>query len=393
MEKNDDDIDKPTGEEGGDTSVGSEPGDGTVVAGELIVAAVDGGGTALGTLRSPQVQEYIQAARAPRTRHEYRADLRRFMRWGGAVPAAPEGVADYLVAHAATHTMATLGRWLVSIGYAHTLQALPNPCKSELVKTTFQGIRRRHGRPQRQVAPALRDDLLKLVGDVGVAAGAPLRDIRDRALLLIGFAGAFRRSELVALTHADLAFSEAGVKITIRRAKTDQEGQGRTIGIPYARGALCPVRALERWLAALAAAPAVRPRRRGGRTEQAEAAAQENHTAAVGRDEGVGPGGPRVSAPPTPIFRPLNRHGQVAEKALTGHAVAVIVKARCLAAGIDPAPYSGHSLRAGFCTQAALANKPNWQIRKQSGHKTDVMLNRYIRDARIFSDNPLEGLL
>lgn len=95
----------------------------------------------------------------------------------------------------------------------------------------------------------------------------------------------------------------------------------------------------------------------------------------------------------TPVFRAVSRHGRIASRALSERAVPDILKARCRAIGLDPDSHSGHSLRAGFCTAAALAGKPNWQIRKQSGHKTDVMLNRYIRDGRLFSDNPLEGLL
>ena len=102
---------------------------------------------------------------------------------------------------------------------------------------------------------------------------------------------------------------------------------------------------------------------------------------------------PQAPSAQAPLFRAINRHGQIAEAALTGRSVALIVQACCRDAGLDPTRYAGHSLRAGFCTAAALAGKPNWQIRKQSGHKTDVMLNRYIRDGRLFADHPLEGLL
>jgi integrase len=302
-------------------------------------------------IASPAVTAYVQAALAARSRQAYREDLARFLDRGGTVPATPEEVANYLAAHAATHAVATLARWTVSLGRAHTTQGLANPCKTELVRTTLKGIRRTHGAAPRQVAPALRDDLIHMVR----ALGNRTKDRRDRALLLIGFAGAFRRAELVALTVGDVAFSDQGATITIRRAKTDQEARGRTVGIPFARGAVCPVKALQRWLE------------------------HDLHGAAR-------------AAPEAALFRAVNRHGQVADKALSAHAVALIVKARCLAVGLDPARYSGHSLRAGFCTSAALAGAPHWKIKKQSGHKTNALLDRYIRDARLFADNPLEGL-
>jgi integrase len=302
-------------------------------------------------IASPAVTAYVQAALAARSRQAYREDLARFLDRGGTVPATPEEVANYLAAHAATHAVATLARWTVSLGRAHTTQGLANPCKTELVRTTLKGIRRTHGAAPRQVAPALRDDLIHMVR----ALGNRPKDRRDRALLLIGFAGAFRRAELVALTVGDVAFSDQGATITIRRAKTDQEARGRTVGIPFARGAVCPVKALQSWL-----------------------------------DRYIH--GAEPAAPEAALFRAVNRHGQVAQKALSAHAVALIVKARCLAVGLDPALYSGHSLRAGFCTSAALAGAPHWKIKKQSGHKTNAILDRYIRDARLFADNPLEGL-
>lgn len=297
------------------------------------------------------VAGYVHAAIADRTRQAYQEDLQRFLNWGGHIPSPAEQIAAYLAVHGETHAPATLGRWIVSLGKAHTSLGLGNPCTSALVRATLRGIRRQRGTTQRQVAPTGRDDLIAMVG----ALGSSPRDLRDRALLLIGFAGALRRSELVALTIADAVFSEAGLTLTVRRSKTDQEGHGRLIGIPYGRGAICPVQALRSWLA-LATDPA----------------------------------NPGTQA--APIFRPVNRHCRIADQALSGHAVAEIVKQRCAAAGLSPEHYSGHSLRAGFCTAAARNGAPSWQIRKISGHKTNTMLDRYIRDARLFHDNPLQGL-
>ncbi|MEE4377844.1 MAG: tyrosine-type recombinase/integrase [Candidatus Competibacteraceae bacterium] len=296
------------------------------------------------------VADYVQAATAENTRKAYQEDLQRFLAWGGNLPCQPEQLADYLANHGETHAPASLARWAVSVGRAHTSLGLENPAKTDLVRTVLRGIRHRRGIAQRQVAPTLRDDLLQIVRVLGDSP----RDVRDRALLLIGFAGALRRSELVALTTADVQFSEPGLTLTVRRSKTDQEGQGRSIGIPFARGSVCPVKALRAWI------------------EQFIGSATDNS--------------------PIPLFRPINKHGQIGRKALTGHAVAVIVKQRSAAVGLSAELYSGHSLRAGFCTSAALNGAPHWQIKKISGHKTNAILDRYIRDARLFSDNPLAGL-
>lgn len=300
------------------------------------------------------IDDYVAAALASRTRHEYQCDLRRFLAWGGTLPSSDELIAHYLTSHAHTHSIATLQRWRVSIGRAHTTQGIDDPSRSDLVRTVLRGIRREHGSAQRQVAPALRDDVIAMVRDLGSSP----KEVRDRALVLIGFAGALRRSELVALEINDLRFVKEGLKITLRRSKTDQEQQGRDIGIPYAHGTTCPVRSLQAWLVF------------------------------IDNDDIIHP-----PSDERPVFRAVNRHGRIARQALSDRAVANVIKARCKAVGLDAQAYSGHSLRAGFCTSAALAGKPNWQIRKQTGHKTDVMLNRYIRDGRLFADNPLDGVL
>ncbi len=297
----------------------------------------------------PRVAAFVHAASAANTRLAYQKDLQRFLAWGGVVPATPAQVAAYLAAHAASHAPASLGRWLVSLGRAHTTQGLVNPCQSELVRTTLRGIRRQRGMRQRQVAPAVRDEVLLMVSQLGDS----LRDCRDRALLLVGFAGALRRSELVALTTANIAFVDHGMTLTVRRSKTDQQGQGRTLGVPWARGKVCPTTALRAWLE---------------------------------RSGGLPPGAP------APIFRAIDQHGHLASRALTPGAVALIVK-RCAAAiGLLPDCYSGHSLRAGFCTTAAIQGAPHWKIKKVSGHKSNAVLDRYIRAARLFEDSPLEGM-
>ncbi|SCW92184.1 Phage integrase family protein [Sphingobium faniae] len=175
-------------------------------------------------------------------------------------------------------------------------------------------------------------------------------DMRDRALLLIGFAGAFRRSELVGFDCDDVEHVRQGIVLHLRRSKTDQTGQGRKIAIPHGRTRWCPVRHLTDWL---------------------------TH---AGIEEG-------------PIFRGMGRHGRIAPTRLSADAVAAILKRRVQAVGFDPATFSGHSLRAGLATSAAIAGASSWKIRQQTGHKSDAMLARYIRDGDMFTDNAAGAVL
>ncbi|MFZ1726977.1 MAG: integrase, partial [Albidovulum sp.] len=151
-----------------------------------------------------------------------RGDLAHFQTWGGSLPATPAMVCAYIGDHAGQHAVATIQRRLASISKAHEVAGLPNPCRSEIVKATLRGLRRKHGTAQRQAKPLMRDDLLLVLDSLRET----LRDQRDRALLLLGFAGGFRRSELVALERADIETARQGLIVTIRRSKTDQEGAG-----------------------------------------------------------------------------------------------------------------------------------------------------------------------
>jgi integrase len=216
-----------------------------------------------------------------------------------------------------------------------------------MVREVVKGLRRRVGVAQRQVSPIIVEHLRRIVEHLpDTPAG-----LRDRALLLVGFAGAFRRSELVSLDVADLGEQPVGLVINLRRSKTDQEGAGRKVGIPFgAELSLCPVRALRAW----------------------REAAQI--------DEG-------------PLFRPVDKHGTALARRLSAHSVAVIVKRIAAVAGYDPRLFSGHSLRAGLATAAAAAGKSERAIMRQTGHRSEVMLRRYIRDGELFLENAAEGLL
>lgn len=293
-----------------------------------------------------RIAELVRESLAPNTRAAYLGDLSHFESWGGRIPAEPETVAAYLATHADALSVATLNRRLAALAKIHRSHGVANPTSSELVKSVLRGLKRVKGMAQRQAKPLLKEDLTLALDTTGEG----LRDLRDRALLLIGFAGGFRRSELVGLTCGDVERVRQGMVLTLRRSKTDQTGEGRKIGIPLARGLWCPVGALEQWLAT------------------------------SGIVEGA-------------LFRPVDRHGRIGLQALSGGAVCLVVKDRVRAVGIDPSGYSGHSLRAGLATSAAQAGVPSRKIRQQTGHASDAMLARYIRDGELFVGNALERLL
>jgi site-specific recombinase XerD len=294
--------------------------------------------------------DLAQAEKAVSTRKAYGTDLRLFRTWCdtkgvSALPAAPETVAAYLAAQARTSRPSTLGRRVAAIRYAHKLAELPLPTDAEGVKATMRGIRRTLGSAKIRKAPAVAAAML------GMVAGAPdnLAGLRDRALLLLGFAGAFRRSELVALDVNDIEETEAGLRVTIRYSKTDQDGQGVTIAI--ARGDVaCPVKALRGWLDG------------------------------AGIDAG-------------PLFRPINKASRVAQARLTDRSVANIVKAYAERAGFDASTFSGHSLRSGFLTSAASNGASIFKMMDVSRHKSVDTLRGYVRDAELFRDHAGKGLL
>lgn len=293
-----------------------------------------------------EVRCYVREAVSANTRRAYRADLEHFAAWGGTIPCSPDVVAAYLAQHAHVLAVATLRRRVAAISTAHQALGLPSPTGAKVVQATMRGIGRTHGAPQRRVKPLLLEDLMSIMATLDGGT----KDARDRALLLVGFAGAFRRSELVSLDVADVEHVREGVVVTLARSKTDQEGEGRRIGIPLARRQHCPVRALEAWLEC------------------------------TGIDEG-------------PIFCPVDRHGRVLRTRLSPEAVAIVVKVRAAKVGLDPADYSGHSLRAGLATSAASAGVSTLAIHRQTGHRSDAMLARYVRQGTLFEDNASGALL
>ena len=288
---------------------------------------------------SSKVNRYLQASLSENTRRAYCNDVAHFLKWGGRIPATPESIASYLAVHATKLSVATLSRRVVAFGKAHTVKRLPSPTHSDLVTATLLGIRRTFGSAQRRVTPALLKDVQKMVKGLDGMKG-----LRDRALLLTGFAGGFRRSELVSILVEDVHFVDQGIVINLRRGKTDQTGKGREIAIPFVRGKFCPVTAIKDWLA--------------------------HSTIKSGC-----------------LFRRVSRYGQVMDLGLSAQSVALIVKHRAKEIGLDPKNFSGHSLRAGLVTSAVKSGVSSWKICQQTGHQSSEMMQRYIRDGQLFTDN------
>lgn len=283
---------------------------------------------------SPTVVRFVRASLSENTQRAYKSDLEHFFSWGGRIPSTAGEVATYIAELGGTFSLATLARRLASISVAHQSRDLPNPVRSALVRATMRGMRRTFGSAQTAVTPLVLESLLSVISAMGLS----IKDARDRALLLIGFAGAFRRSELVSLDRNDVRVTDQELILRLRRSKTDQIGSGRMISISPGQPPGCPVSALEFWLSR----------------------------------SGINSG---------PLFRSVDRHSHVLDRRLSPSVVSLIIKTRVAAAGFDPARFSGHSLRAGHVTSAAHAGIPIWRIRQQTGHASDAMVARYIRSA------------
>jgi site-specific recombinase XerD len=310
---------------------------------ETLVAPRAAAGCAAGAVR---LREYFQASKSHNTRRAYAADWRDFSAWCSAhalsvLPAAAETVALYLSARAEAVKAGTLARRLSTISQAHQMAGFPSPAQSITVRAVMAGIRRSKGTAQQGKRAMLTEDLRELISHTGDDTIGK----RDRALLLTGFAGAFRRSEIVAFNTGDVEFTPDGAVLHQRRSKTDQEGAGRRVGIPFgSTPATCPVRALRSWI------------------------------------EAAGSSGP--------LFRRVTKGGKILAGRLSDKAVARIVKLRAVRAGLDPAQFSGHSLRAGLATAAARAGVSERAIMRHTGHRSLATLRNYIREGSLFLENP-----
>jgi site-specific recombinase XerD len=301
-----------------------------------------------------KANDLIQSAKAASTRKAYRTDWRAFESWCcgyqvPSLPSTPEIVALYIADCVSHLAAATISRRLSSITKAHQAAGFDNSPASTrhfVVSEVLKGARRTLGVAQKCKDPLLMTDVRRLI----TACPSRLLGIRDRALVLVGFAGAFRRSELAVIEVRDLVFLDSGVVINVPRSKTDQEGAGREVAIPFGEHVeTCPVKALREWLTAAAI------------TEGA-------------------------------VFRGVDRHGRISPRGLHRDSVGTILKRAAARADIDATNIAGHSMRAGMATQAATNGASESAIARTTGHRSRRVLRRYIRSGQLFRENAAANL-
>lgn len=320
-----------------------------------LAGLVDAAALALGVDLAEDIaaaDAYATAGVAENTRRAYSADWSSFVaycaeRGVAPLPAPAEVVRAYL-AHLADDglSVATIRRRATSISAVHQVAGFPSPTTSPEVRATLRGIARGLGTRQRAVAPFTAEHLRQVVA----STPATMIGRRDRALLALAFAGALRRSEVVALLAEDVRFVAAGMVVAIRRSKTDQTGAGREVAIPFGRRGACPVALVRDWIDA-------------------------------------------ASISSGPLFRRVTRHGEVGTGAMDGGSVARIVKKHADALGLDAEQFSGHSLRAGFVTSCAAAGVDDRRVMDQTGHQSLSSFRRYVRHADKFTQNAAAEIL
>ena len=296
---------------------------------------------------SPQIgsyvhQRYVKAATSDNTRRAYQSAIRHFGQWGGALPTTQSTVMNYLLAHAQTLSTRTLALRLTALKNWHKLQGFNDPVTDE-VKILLKGIERKEGRPKEKAATFTLKDLTRMVQCIDKESD--LKALRDKALILIGFWGAFRRSELVGITAENIKVVEEGVVITVPRSKTDQEGAGLKKPLQTLNNLLCPVTALNTWM----------------------------------YESGIEQG---------EVFRGINRWELLKDNGLTATSVNLILKDRARKAGLEEAPnLSAHSLRRSLATTVYKAGGSFSSIKRQGNWTNDATVWGYIEEAKLFEDN------
>ena len=295
-------------------------------------------------------REFLAAASSDNTRRAYRSAIHHFQNWGGLLPCDPSMVLNYLLSYAETLNPRTLSVRVTALSQWHVFQGFSDPTAQADVRLALRGIARSQGRPKKKAKALSLSDLEAMVNHLASKGGLIAQ--RDNAVLQIAFFAALRRSELVALTVADLAWETEGLVITLPRSKTDQEGQGLVKAIPFGDpNGLCPATALKRWLAA------------------AEIS------------EGV-------------IFRRVTRWGALGDKGLDAGSVNAILDANAKAAGLGHVnSLSSHSFRRGLATSAIRAGAAFADVKRQGGWKNDATVHGYIEEANRFVENAAGILL
>ena len=268
-----------------------------------------------------------------------------------SLPSEPRIVALYLT-HLSTKNVkvSTIKRRLVSIGVIHKLKGHYLDTKHPTIIENIMGIKRRKGSIQIGKKPLLISNLKKIIDVIDEAKNEKIKMLRDRTIILTGFSGGFRRNELVSLNYEDLDFVEKGLKINLRRSKTDQFGEGSVKGLPYFDNSLyCPVVSISKWIEI----------------------SKINSGA---------------------LFRRFNKGSKLSENRLTDQSVALLIKDYLKIAGIESRNYSGHSLRSGFATSAAESGAEERSIMAMTGHKSAEMVRKYIKEANLFKNNALNKI-
>ncbi len=294
----------------------------------------------------------LKLSKAANTLRAYKSDFKDFGAFCAkhgfnSIPTEPKVVSLYLTHLSANSKISTLRRRLVSIGVVHKLKGHYLDTKHPVIIENLMGIKRKKGSLQTGKKPILINHLKQIINVIDEQKIEKIKKLRNRTLILIGFGGGFRRTELISIDHEDLDFVEEGVKITLRRSKTDQFGEGLVKGLPYfSNDKYCPVRSLKNWI--------------------------------------------NLSKIKTgPIFRRFAKGSILTSHRLTDQSVVLIIKDCLKLAGIESINFSGHSLRSGFATVAAESGADERSIMAMTGHKTTQMVRRYIREANIFKNNAL----
>ena len=298
----------------------------------------------------------LQNSKANNTVRAYKSDFADFSLFcvqNGfkSLPSEPKIVSLYLT-HLSTKDikMSTLKRRLVSIGVIHRLKGHYLDTKHPSIIENLMGIKRRKGSIQKGKKPILINYLKQIINVIDENKNEEITKFRDRSIILIGFSGGFRRNEIVSLDYDDLEFVTEGLKINLKRSKTDQFGEGLVKGLPYfTNSQYCPVLTLKKWI----------------------------------EISNINSG---------PLFRRFSKGSKLTNNRLTDQTVALLIKKYLKLAGIESKNYSGHSLRSGFATSAAESGVEERNIMAMTGHKSPEMVRRYIKEANLFKNNPLNKI-
>ncbi len=298
----------------------------------------------------------LKSSKAINTIRAYKSDFKDFGAFCAkhsfkALPTEPKIVALYLTYLSGKDAkMSTLRRRLVSIGMMHKLKGYYLDNKHPVIIENLMGIKRTKGSIQRGKKPILLNQLKAIINVINQEKIEEIKKIRDKAIILVGFGGGFRRTELISIDHEDLEFVTEGVKITIKRSKTDQFGEGMTKGLPYfSNETYCPVAHLKKWI----------------------------------KISNIKDG---------PVFRRFAKGCSLTSNRLTDQSVVLLIKRYLALAGIENKNYSGHSLRSGFATVSAESGADERSIMAMTGHKTTQMVRRYIKEANLFKNNALNKI-